>query len=358
MTQTPLIDPRSRRARDRARRRRRLRRQRAIAAAGALVALLVVALGAHSVMSAGRRTDATRTTAAPALPARSPLGLPLGRPPLRLRTSGAPAVNVALTTPPRGGVLVNLSSGQVLWSHDATTRMPIASLTKMMTALLVVQHTTRAGRALVTRAAVEQQGSKVGELPLGRRVPVQALLAGLLLPSGNDAAIALAQDVAGTIPRFVAMMNARAAALGMACTRYAFPSGFVDTDNYSCADDLAELASVDIRQPRIEAFSRLATVAVPFPIKGGRLFLNNNNPLVLAGYPGITGLKTGYTLAAGECLVATARRDGVSLAVVLLHSPNPALQAKALLDAGFAAISQQHRRDRSSTAPTPTAAKE
>ncbi len=146
--------------------------------------------------------------------------------------------------------------------------MPIASLTKMMTALLVVEHTSADGRALVTREAVDQQGSKVGLLPLGRRVPVRALLAGLLLPSGNDAAIALAQDVAGTAARFVALMNERAAALGMGCTRYAFPSGFVDAGNYSCADDLAELASVDIRQPRIASLSRLATVAVPLPDQG------------------------------------------------------------------------------------------
>jgi D-alanyl-D-alanine carboxypeptidase len=77
---------------------------------------------------------------------------------------------------------------------------------------------------------------------------------------------------------------------------------------------------------------------VPFPIRGGRLFVDNNNPLVLAHYPGITGLKTGYTAAAGMCLVATARRHGVRLAVVLLHSPNIASQGRALLDAGFAAL--------------------
>jgi len=168
--------------------------------------------------------------------------------------------------------------------------------------------------------------------------------------------------VAGTAARFVALMNERAAALGMACTRYAFPSGFVDAGNYSCADDLAELASVDIRQPRIAALSRLATAAVPFPIKGGRLFLANNNPLVLSHYPGITGLKTGYTLAAGECLVATARRDGVHLVAVVLHSPNPGAQAQALLDAGFAAVHAAHRRA-PATAPggtiaTPATAKE
>ena len=341
MTHTPLTQSRSRRARERARRHRRLRRQRAAVVACVVPALLVGGLTARSVMSPGPHPRAARPARAAARslqPARSPLGLPLGRPPLHLTIAGAPAIGVGLATPPRAGVLVDLNSGRVLWSHDARTPMPIASLTKMMTALLVVEHTTPHARVLVTREAIEQQGSKVGLLPLGRRVPVRALLAGLLLPSGNDAAIALAQDVAGTTSRFVALMNARAAALGLACTRYAFPSGFVDTDNYSCADDLAELASVDIGEPRIEELSRQASVAVPFPIKGGKLFVTNNNPLVLAHYPGITGLKTGWTVAAGECLVVTARRGGVRLAAVLLHSPDPAAQARALLDAGFAAL--------------------
>ena len=342
MTQTPLIDPRPRRTRerDRARRRRRLRRQRALTGAAVVVALLLVVVVVSSLTSTGRRAaaHAAPAAAAPAAPARSPLGLVLGTPPLHLTHARAPAVGGGLSTPPRGGILVDLDDGRVLWSHNDRVRMPIASLTKMMTALLVVEHTTPTARVLVTREAVDQPGSKVGLLPRGRRVPVRALLAGLLLPSGNDAAIALAQHVAGTAGRFVTLMNERAAQLGMGCTRYAFPSGFVDAHNYSCAADLAELASVDIRQPRISSLSRLSTVAVPFPIKGGRLFLANNNPLVLTHYPGITGLKTGWTVAAGECLVATAERRGVRLGVVLLHSPNPAAQGRALLDAGFAAL--------------------
>ncbi len=342
MTQTPLIDPRSSRRREHARRRQRqVRRERAVAGTVVLILLAVGGATARSVLSAGRATPgrAAHTAAAPApRPARSPLGLPLGAPPLRLTRAGAPVVDPGFAASPRGGVLVDLDSGQVLWSHNGDRRMPIASLTKMMTALLAVEHTSPDARVLVTREAIDQQGSKVGLLPLGRRVPVRALLAGLLLPSGNDAAVALAQQVGGTVAHFVTLMNERAASLGLGCTRYAFPSGFVDTGNYSCAADLAELASVDIREPRIESLSREATVAVPFPIHGGKLFVTNNNPLVLARYPGITGLKTGWTVAAGECLVATAQRRGVRLAVVLLHSPNLAVQARALLDDGFAAL--------------------
>jgi D-alanyl-D-alanine carboxypeptidase len=344
VTPDPVIDRSSRRNRARTRRRQRVRRERALAALAGAVLLIVVGLGLHALAPAGPSAAAHRPAPAArgARAARSPLGLPLGTPPLRLGDAGGPAVRPAIGDPPRAGVLVDLDTGHVLWSRNAATRLPIASLTKMMTALLAVEHTTPDATAPVTREAIAQQGSKVGMLPLGRHVPVRALLAGLLLPSGNDAAVALAQDVGGSVRRFVALMNERAAALGMGCTRYAFPSGFVDAGNYSCADDLAELADVDIRQPRIESLSRLAGAMVPFPIRGGRLFLNNNNPLVLAHYPGISGLKTGYTAAAGMCLVATARRGGTRLAVVLLHSPNIAAQGRALLDAGFAALAAGH----------------
>jgi D-alanyl-D-alanine carboxypeptidase len=161
------------------------------------------------------------------------------------------------------------------------------------------------------------------------------MLYGLLLPSGNDAAVALAEHISGTVNRFVLRMNAEAARLGLGCTRYSSPSGYFDRGNYSCAADLAELAHVDLEQPRIASVVHTYAAVLPFPIKGGKLYLYNNNPLLIYGYPGTTGLKTGYTEAAGRCLVATARRDGVNLGVVVLNSPAPGTQARDLLDLGF-----------------------
>ncbi len=194
---------------------------------------------------------------------------------------------------------------------------------------------------LVTRQAIDSSGSKVGVLPLGRRIRLESMLYGLLLPSGNDAAVALAQHVAGSVGRFVRRMNAEAAALGMGCTRYSSPSGYYDQGNYSCAADLAVLARVDLQQRRIARITRTYTAALPFPIHGGRLFLYNNNPLLIYHYPGLTGLKTGYTVAAGKCLVATAERHGVRLGVVLLDSPDPATQARHLLNSGFEGVYYQ-----------------
>jgi D-alanyl-D-alanine carboxypeptidase len=161
------------------------------------------------------------------------------------------------------------------------------------------------------------------------------MLHGLLLPSGNDAAIALAQRAAGTVPRFISLMNARARSMGLACTRFSSVSGIRDQGNHSCAPDLAALARAVLREPRLARIVRRRAAVLPFPIKGGRIYLYNNNPLLRSGYRGTTGVKTGYTEAAGRCIVATARRGSRRLGVVLLDSPDPGRQAERLLDRGF-----------------------
>ena len=132
-------------------------------------------------------------------------------------------------------------------------------------------------------------------------------------------------------------MNAEAAKLGMGCTRYSSPSGYVDAGNFSCAADLAVLAHEDLLQPRLAKIVRTYAAKLPFPIKGGKLYLYNNNPLLIYHYPGLTGLKTGFTDAAGRCLVATAERGGVRLGVVVLHSRNPARRRASCSTAAFRA---------------------
>ena len=331
-------------------RRRRSRRPWAAAAALALAALVALALavglpGRSSHHAPARARAATALHAAsPPAPARSPIGLPLGTPPLQLRGIGAPAgdaLSLRFRKPPRAGLLFNLDTGAVLWQRNPLARLRIASLDKMMTALLTVQAEPPNARVRVTRQAVDAAGSKVGVLPLGRHVRVESMLYGLLLPSGNDAAVALAQRVSGSVSAFVARMNAKAAQLGLRCTRYSSPSGYLDQGNFSCAADLAVLAHEDLAQPRLARVARSRSAVLAFPIKGGRLFLYNNNPLLIYRYPGLTGLKTGYTEASGRCLVATAQRRGVRLGVVLLHSPDPATQAHKLLDLGFERIYHQ-----------------
>jgi D-alanyl-D-alanine carboxypeptidase len=239
--------------------------------------------------------------------------------------------------PPRAALLFDLDTGRVLWSLNPTERRPIASLTKMMTALLVVRSQHADARVHITHRAVNTAGSKVGVLPVGKYVRLETLLYGLMLPSGNDAAVALSEGVAGSVPRFVARMNDEARHLGLSCTHYVSPYGLQDA-NRSCAADLATLARVDLEQPRIARVASSASTVQPLPIKGGKVWLYNNNPLLRFHYPGAIGLKTGETEAAGRCLVGAARRGNVRLGVVLLGSPELGRQAEALLNAGFHSV--------------------
>ena len=255
---------------------------------------------------------------------------------VRLDVPGDP-VRVAFEHPPSAGLLFDLDSGRVLWRRNPSRVLPIASLTKMMTAILVAERVPRRGRVRITPETLRYTGSGVGLLPRGKLIPVQTMLHGLLLVSGNDAAIALAQRAAGgSVRRFVRLMNQRARAMGLVCTHYTTPSGIRDAGNHSCAGDLAALARAVLRSPRLARIVRKRSAVLPFPIKGGKLYLFNTNPLLRARYRGTTGLKTGYTVAAGRCLVATAKRGRRRLGVVLLHSPEPGRQARRLLDRGFA----------------------
>ncbi|MGC2373792.1 MAG: hypothetical protein WA484_07955 [Solirubrobacteraceae bacterium] len=332
--------------------RRRRKRMRLLGAGALAVAIAAVAtvvmLGRSSPThgsasaSTAQRTHAGghKRRGANTTPTHSRDGLTLGRPPLTLGLSESHPVRVAFHHEPRAGLLFDLDTGRVLWAREPTRMLPIASLAKMMTALLVVRSRPSDAQVRIARSAVDAQGSKIGLLPLHKRVSIQTLLYGLLLPSGNDAAVALAEDVAGSVPRFVSEMNAEAAKLGLGCTRYTSPDG-LDNGNSSCAADLAELAGVDLEQPRIAAVARSASAIRPLPIKGGKLYLYNNNPLLRYGYPGATGLKTGETEAAGLCLVGTAERHGVRLGVVLLHSPELGRQAAYLLNRGFEDVYHQ-----------------
>ena len=232
------------------------------------------------------------------------------------------AVRLRFKRPPRSGLLFDVDTGRVLWRHRPERVLPIASLTKMMTALVAVDRIPAGATARITAEALAYTGSGVGLLPRGKRVSVEALLHGLLLPSGNDAAIALAVRTAGSVPRFVELMNRRAQQMGLVCTRFSTVSGITDRGNHSCAPDLAARGRAVLREPRLARIVR-------------RLHLYNNNPLLRSGYRGATGIKTGYTVAAGRCLVASARRGRVRLGVVLLGSPDPGSQARRLLDRGF-----------------------
>ncbi len=304
----------------------------AVAAAAWLTFVQEEEVRGHSPPPPAAAKAVARTTEVPPAPeagAEQRVGLDVS-------LSGVDAFHVFLRHPPRAGLVFDLRSGEVLWRLHPRRTLPIASLTKIMTALLVAERTRPDERVMITQSALDYSGSGVGLLPKGRRVRLETLLNGLLIVSGNDAAIALAVHMAGSEARFVRRMNARALQLGLRCTHFASSHGLED-GNRSCARDLAVLTRLAMRRARIRRIALTEYAELPFPIKGGKLYLSGHNPLMRLDYRGAIGLKTGYTDAAGRCFVGVARRGGRTLGVVLLNSRDPAIQAPKLLDAAFAA---------------------
>lgn len=218
-------------------------------------------------------------------------------------------------------MLFDLESGQTLYaSHSTLSRAP-ASLTKLMTALLVLEQGDL--EATMTVEAVDMaEGATMG-LAVGDRVTVQELLWGLLLPSGNDAANVLARHVGGTSANFVEMMNQRAQALGLAQTHFVNPHGLDADGHVSSAEDLLALTLKLWDFPLFRTIVAAATV--PWQ---GRTLLSTNEWLTT--FDGVTGVKTGTTDNAGECLIASIERDGRTLFLVVIGSRNRYADAAAL----------------------------
>ena len=312
------------------------------------VSALLIVLAPLAVAAAAWITFVREETAAPSVrlavsatpqvptEAPQPAGSAGGSTGLDIGLAGVDAFDAPLREPPRAGLVFELRSGQVLWKLNPQRELPIASLTKIMTALVVVDRGRPDEAVRITPAALDYEGSAIGLLPKGRRVRLETLLNGLLIVSGNDAAIALAVHLAGDESGFVRLMNERARDWGLRCTSFASPHGLSNGDR-SCARDLAVLTRMAMRRPRINRIARREFAEFRFPTKGGRLYLTGHNPLLRLDYPGAIGLKTGYTDEAGRCFVGVAQRGDRTLGVVLLNSVDPSKQAPKLLDAGFAA---------------------
>ena len=266
-----------------------------------------------------------------------------GEGPFAVESAAEPfAVTPRLKDPPSAGLLFDVDTGEILWARKPAAERPIASLTKMMTALIIAEDHRPSETVKISSKAPGVEGSRIGVLRAGRSVPLRGLLLGLMMVSGNDAAVALAEHDAGTVGAFVKRMNARAAELALSCSRFAGPAGLQDTGNSSCAYDLAALARADLANERIASITSRRSAEVPFPTKGGTLSLANNHYFAQMGIAGVpraqvTGLKTGLTNGAGRCYVTTARLGDRHLGVVLLDSPDPITQVPRLLRAGFAA---------------------
>ena len=236
-----------------------------------------------------------------------------------------PAVAEALEVSATAAVLMDADMGQVLYEKNGDRQMLIASTTKIMTALVVLEHAAPDDVITVTPDHMAEGSSMY--LKAGETVRVEELLYGLLLCSGNDAALALTECAGGLTP-FVALMNEKAAALGMARTSFANPNGLDADGHYSTARDMAVLAAAAVENPTFRRICSSRSVTI------GQRTMENHNRL-LRQMEGCVGLKTGYTQAAGRTLVSCTERDGCRLVAVTLQDGNDWADHAALYDYGF-----------------------
>jgi D-alanyl-D-alanine carboxypeptidase (penicillin-binding protein 5/6) len=250
-------------------------------------------------------------------------------------TSSAPACPASVTAPE--AIVIEVSSGQAACARHADQERPIASTTKLMTALVTIEHARLAERFRTSPYRPAPAESVIGLLP-GERMTVRDLLHGLLVYSGNDAAMALAYGVSGSERRFVALMNRRARELGLTETHYENPIGLDAPGNYSSARDLVTLARVVRTNPFLRATVDLKQVTLASGFRP-RHFLNRNT--ILREFPWANGVKTGHTRDAGYVLVGSARKHGVQVISAVLDTPSEAsrdAQSVALLRDGLHAF--------------------
>jgi D-alanyl-D-alanine carboxypeptidase (penicillin-binding protein 5/6) len=220
----------------------------------------------------------------------------------------------------RAACVLEAGTGRVLFSQNADKRMPMASTTKIMTALLVIEAGNLDKVVTVPQSVVGVEGSSL-YLKEGEQFTRRDLLYAVMLVSGNDAAEALAIDVSGSVKAFVACMNERAASLGANSTHFANPHGLPSADHYTTAYDLAKITVAALKDPVFAQIARTKNTVIIPQIVGSRRTLQNKNKL-LWQFDGAIGVKTGFTKAAGRCLVGAAHRDGKSVVAVVLNAPD------------------------------------
>ena len=241
----------------------------------------------------------------------------------------------ALSDPPQIGakaaVLLEASTGKVLFAQNAQAQLPMASTTKIMTALLAIEEGDLEEMVTTDASAYGVEGSSI-YLQLEETISLRDLLYGLMLASGNDAAVAIAVHIANGVEQFAARMNERAREIGAVNTNFVTPNGLPDENHYTTAYDLALIAAEAMKN---ETFREIVSTQYYRTETGAvaRTFKNKNQ--ILWKYEGGNGIKTGYTQAAGRCLVFAAEREGMQLVGVVLSCPNMFEDAMALLDYGM-----------------------
>ena len=233
----------------------------------------------------------------------------------------------------RSAILIEADSGRVLYEKNAHEALPMASTTKIMTALVALENGSLDDVVTASRNAFGVPGTSI-YLAEGEQLTLEEMLYGLMLQSGNDAAVAIAEHIGGSVEAFCRMMTARAEEIGCENTLFSTPHGLPADNHHTTAWDLALIAREALRN---DAFRQIVTTqraSIPWAGHEYDRVLNNKNKL-LSEYPGALGVKTGYTKAAGRCLVFAAERDGMRLIGAVMNDPNWFQDAEERLDGGF-----------------------
>ncbi len=230
-------------------------------------------------------------------------------------------------------VIIDEASGRVLLSRNADAPLPMASTTKVMTALLALENGDLDAPVTCSRNAFGVPGTSI-YLAEGETLTLRDMLYGMMLASGNDAATAIAEHIGGSVEGFCAMMTERAAALGCRNTVFRTPHGLPCDGHYTTAHDLALIAREAMKHPLFREIVSTSRATIPWEGRGYDRVLNNKNRL-LTSYEGATGIKTGYTKKAGRCLVFGAERDGMRIIGVVLNCWDWFDEAARLMDAAF-----------------------
>ncbi|WP_074813190.1 D-alanyl-D-alanine carboxypeptidase family protein [Selenomonas ruminantium] len=232
----------------------------------------------------------------------------------------------------RSAIVMDTVTGQILYERDIDARRYPASTTKMMTLIVALEHGKLDDIVTVSKNAEGVEGSTLW-LVQGDKIPLGELLTGMMMHSGNDATVAVAEHIAGSVPAFVRMMNDKAEELGANSTHFVNPNGLPDEKHYTTAYDLAKIAAYGYSLPHFEEIVGKQEALYDWVKDPAKKLRNENQMLWL--YRGANGVKTGYTDAAGRCLVSAARRDGMQLVAVVLDSYYMWNDSIALLDYGF-----------------------
>jgi len=237
-------------------------------------------------------------------------------------------------TSARAAVVMDVKTGRILYSKNMNEKLPMASTTKIMTALIAIESGRLNETVKVSKKASMVEGSSI-YLREGEKHPLEDLVYALMLRSGNDAATAIAEHLGGTVENFVAMMNEKAREIGAKDTHFANPHGLDAEGHYTTAHDLALITSYALKNPKFAEIVRTKkkTIAGPPDANWDRSMVNKNK--MLWQYEGGDGVKTGYTGKAGRCLVSSATRNGMQLVTVVLNCGPMWEDSSALLEYGF-----------------------